>query len=207
MAASDGGPQDTQTINVQVARGLFESGNTNVADTFVFKPGFGLAVVKNFDATSSSHDVIELDHALFRGTDPHASPVATLDLIQHHSYQLGPDVIIVTDTRELSTGKAVDVEVEEGHIHMVARDGNETRVVQSVHHGINLPWCRRVGYVEDGEGIAEEVRHIRAVTGDGDENRVVRTGRYGADFHGRAGVGSATDAGMTASTITSGTIQ
>ncbi|UEM12357.1 putative Ig domain-containing protein [Bradyrhizobium barranii subsp. barranii] len=101
VAASDGGLQDTQTIKVQVARGAFEFGNANVVDTFVFKPGFGLAIVNNFDATSSNHDMLELDHALFRQADPHASPAASFDLIQHHSFQLGPDVIIVSDTHEL----------------------------------------------------------------------------------------------------------
>ncbi|WP_035695065.1 putative Ig domain-containing protein [Bradyrhizobium liaoningense] len=101
VAASDGGLQDTQAINVQVARGAFEFGNGNVVDTFVFKPGFGLAIVSNFDATSSNHDMLELDHALFRQADPHASPATSFDVIQHHSFQLGPDVIIVSDTHDL----------------------------------------------------------------------------------------------------------
>ncbi|MCG2645267.1 MULTISPECIES: putative Ig domain-containing protein [Bradyrhizobium] len=98
VAASDGGIQDTQAINVQVAKGGFESGNANIADTFVFKPGFGLDIVNNFDATSSNHDVLELDHSLFHQADPHASTAATFDLILHHSFQVGPDVAIVTDT-------------------------------------------------------------------------------------------------------------
>jgi len=41
---------------VQVAKGAIESGNANVADIFVFKPDFGLAVVANFEAKSSNHD-------------------------------------------------------------------------------------------------------------------------------------------------------
>jgi hypothetical protein len=35
----------------------------------VFRPGFNLAIVSNFDATSANHDVLELDHALFRNAD------------------------------------------------------------------------------------------------------------------------------------------
>ncbi|WP_439372686.1 putative Ig domain-containing protein [Bradyrhizobium sp. DASA03120] len=101
VAASDGGLQDTQTIKVQVARGAFEFGNANVADTFAFKSGFGLAIVSNFDAPSSNHDVLELDHALFREADPHGSAAASFDLIQHHSFQLGPDVVIITDTHDI----------------------------------------------------------------------------------------------------------
>ncbi|WLA39706.1 putative Ig domain-containing protein [Bradyrhizobium elkanii] len=101
VAASDGALQDTQTIKVQVARGAFEFGNANVADTFVFKSGFGLAIVSNFDATSSNHDMLELDHALFRQADIHASPGSSFDVIQHHSFQLGSDVIILTDTRDV----------------------------------------------------------------------------------------------------------
>ena len=98
VAASDGTLQDTQTINVQVAKGVFESGNTNVADTFVFKPEFGLAIVNNFDAKSATHDVLGLDHRLFRNADIHASSEEIMDLIDHHSFQFGRDVIIVTDT-------------------------------------------------------------------------------------------------------------
>lgn len=101
VAGSDGSLQDTQAIKVQVARGAFEFGTANVADTFAFKPGFGLAIVSNFDATSSNHDVLELEHGLFRQADPHASPGAFLDLVQHHSFQLGSDVIIVTDTHDI----------------------------------------------------------------------------------------------------------
>jgi hypothetical protein len=101
VAASDGSLQDTQAIKVQVAHGPFEFGNTGVADTFVFKPHFGLAVVSNFDATSTSHDVLELDHALFRNADPNSSPAAIFDLIEDHSFQLGHDVVIVTDTHDI----------------------------------------------------------------------------------------------------------
>ncbi|MCP1747593.1 putative Ig domain-containing protein [Bradyrhizobium japonicum] len=101
VAASDGSLQDTQAIKVQVARGAFEFGTANVADTFAFKPGFGLAIVSNFDATSSNHDMLELDHTLFRQADPHAAPAASFDLIQHHSFQLGSDVIILTDTHDI----------------------------------------------------------------------------------------------------------
>src|SRR5262249_24830718 len=66
VAASDGSLQDEQTINVEVAKGVFESGDKGVSDNFVFKPGFGLEIVGNFDASSSSYDVLELDHSLFR---------------------------------------------------------------------------------------------------------------------------------------------
>jgi hypothetical protein len=101
VSASDGSLQDTQAINVQVAKGVFEAGNAHVADNFVFKPGFGLEIVSNFDATSANHDVLELDHALFRQSDPHASSQAIFDLIEHHSFQLGSDVIIVADNFNL----------------------------------------------------------------------------------------------------------
>ena len=98
VAASDGGLKDTQTIEVQIAKGLIEFGNAGVTDTFVFKPGFGLDIINKFDATSSSHDVLELDHALFWRADPHASSGAVFDLIERHSFQFGSDVIIATDT-------------------------------------------------------------------------------------------------------------
>ena len=64
---SDGQLQDTQTINVKVADGVFEKGNSGVADNFVFKSHFGLEIVNGFDPASSSRDVIELDHSLFKG--------------------------------------------------------------------------------------------------------------------------------------------
>ena len=81
--------------------GPLEFGNAGVADTFVFKPHFGLASLTGFDATSASHDVLELDHALFRNADPNASPQAILNLIEAHSFQFGPDVVIVTDTHDI----------------------------------------------------------------------------------------------------------
>jgi len=101
VAASDGSLQDTQAINVQVANGAVEFGNAGVPDTFVFKPHFGGAVVNRFDATSPNHDVLELDHALFRNADPNSSPAAIFDLIKDHSFQLGHDVVIVTDTHDI----------------------------------------------------------------------------------------------------------
>ncbi|MEY9470845.1 hypothetical protein ABH992_003244 [Bradyrhizobium yuanmingense] len=45
--------------------------------------------------------MLELDHALFRQADIHASPGSNFDVIQHHSFQLGSDVIILTDTRDV----------------------------------------------------------------------------------------------------------
>jgi len=98
VAASDGGLQDTQTIRVQVANGPFASGNDGIADTFVFKPDFGLEIVSKFDATSPQHDVLELDHALFHNTDRSAS---AFDLVKSHSFQFGPDVVIITDTHDI----------------------------------------------------------------------------------------------------------
>lgn len=100
VAASDGSLQDTQAIKVQVANGPFETGNSGVADTFVFKPSFGLAIVSKFDAASANHDVLELDHELFRNADAHMTASAIQELIQNHSFQFGPDVVIVTDTRD-----------------------------------------------------------------------------------------------------------
>jgi hypothetical protein len=101
VAASDGGLQDTQAVKVQVAKGVSETGNPNVADNFVFKPGFELAIVSNFDAASANHDVLELDHALFRHADVHSSPAAIFALIENHSFQFGRDVVIVTDTHDV----------------------------------------------------------------------------------------------------------
>ena len=95
VSASDGKLQDAQTINVQVARGPFESGNPGVSDTFVFNPHFGLAIVDKFD---TQHDVLELDHLLFRHADASMTASEVLDLIQSHSFQIGHDVAIVTDT-------------------------------------------------------------------------------------------------------------
>jgi murein DD-endopeptidase MepM/ murein hydrolase activator NlpD len=101
VAASDGNLQDTQAIKVQVANGVSETGNPNVADTFVFKPDFKLAIVSNFDAASANHDVLELDHTLFRQADVHSSPAAIFDLIENHSFQFGRDVLIVTDAHDV----------------------------------------------------------------------------------------------------------
>lgn len=101
VAASDGSLQDTQTIKVKVADGVFESGNAGVADTFVFKPHFGLEIVSNFDATSPPHDILEFDHALFSNVRPDATPSAIFDAVKAHSFQLGSDVVIVTDTHDI----------------------------------------------------------------------------------------------------------
>jgi hypothetical protein len=98
VVASDGTLQDTQALKVHVADGPFMSGNTGVPDIFVFKPHFELEIVKNFDANSATHDVLELDHALFRNADMTASAIA--ELIKDHSFQFGRDVVIVTDTHD-----------------------------------------------------------------------------------------------------------
>ena len=57
----------------------------------------------------AAHDVLELDHTLFRNADANASPAATFDLIQHHSFQLGNDVIIVTDSHDVIDLRNTDV--------------------------------------------------------------------------------------------------
>ena len=101
VAASDGSLQDTQTIKVQVANGPFAFGNPGMADTFVLKPHFGIEIVDHFDAASPWHDVLELDHALFRNANADASPAETFNLIYNHSFQFGPDVVIVTDTHDI----------------------------------------------------------------------------------------------------------
>jgi hypothetical protein len=101
VAASDGSLKGTQSITVHAANGPREFGTPGIADTFVFKPHFGLAVVNNFDATSPVHDVLELNHALFHNADANAPPAAILNLVEAHSYQLGRDVIIVTDTHDI----------------------------------------------------------------------------------------------------------
>jgi hypothetical protein len=101
VAASDGNLKDTQAIAVHVANGPLEFSNPGVADTFVFKPHFGLTVVDNFDPTSPNHDVIQFDHALLHNADINASPAATLNLVENHSFQLGHDIVIVTDTHDV----------------------------------------------------------------------------------------------------------
>ena len=101
VAASDGTLQDTQSIKVQVANAPFEFGNTGVADTFVFKPHFGLAIVSNFDTTSPAYDVLDLDHNLFRGVSVNTSPADVLALVEHHSFQVGHDLVVVTDTHDV----------------------------------------------------------------------------------------------------------
>jgi hypothetical protein len=101
VAASNGNLKDTQAIAVHVANGPLEFSSPGAADTFVFKPHFGLAVVNNFDPTSPNHDVIQFDHTLFHNADVNASPAAILNLIDDHSYQLGRDVVIVTDTHDV----------------------------------------------------------------------------------------------------------
>jgi hypothetical protein len=95
---NSGTSQDTQTINVKVADGLFEYSDKGVADTFVFKPHFGLEVVNGFDF---SHDVLELDHSLFKGATTGESGKAALKLIADHSLQLGHDLLIFTDTHDV----------------------------------------------------------------------------------------------------------
>ena len=101
VAASDGNLQDTQTIKVHVAEGPFESGNPGVSDQFVFTPHFGLAIVNNFDPTSSNHDVLELDHSLFQHANVNESAAQVLALVENHSFQFGHDLIILTDTHDL----------------------------------------------------------------------------------------------------------
>ena len=100
VAASDGVLQDTQAVAVHVANGPREFGTPGIADTFVFKPHFGLAVVDNFDASSPNHDVIQFDHALFHNTNINASPAELLKLVKDHSYQIGRDVVIVADAHD-----------------------------------------------------------------------------------------------------------
>ena len=100
VAASDGTLQDTQAVAVHVANGPREFGTPGIADTFVFKPHFGLAVVEHFDASSPNHDVIQFDHALFHNTNINASPAEILNLVEAHSYQIGRDLVIVTDTHD-----------------------------------------------------------------------------------------------------------
>jgi hypothetical protein len=101
VAASDGSLQDTQAVKVHVAKGVMEFGNPEAADTFVFKPHFGLAIVNNFDAGSPAHDVLELEHTLFRHADANMSPAALLKLIEGHSFQFGRDTVIFTDTHDI----------------------------------------------------------------------------------------------------------
>jgi Cadherin domain len=101
VAASDGTSQDTQTINVKVANGAFEFGNPGVADTFVFKPHFGLAIVNGFDPSSSNHDVIEFDQSLFKGATAGESGNAALKLVADHSFQLGHDLFVFTDAKDV----------------------------------------------------------------------------------------------------------
>ena len=109
VAASDGSLQDTQALKVHVADGPFEFGNPGVSDRFVFTPHFGLAIVDNFDPASSSHDVIELDHSLFHNANVNESAAQVLALVQDHSFQLGHDLIVLTDTHDLIDLKGVQL--------------------------------------------------------------------------------------------------
>jgi hypothetical protein len=54
--------------------------------------------------------MLELDPALFRNADPHASAAAFLDLAQHHGFQLGHDAIIVTDTHDVIDLRNTDLQ-------------------------------------------------------------------------------------------------
>jgi hypothetical protein len=60
-----------------------------------------LEVVTGFDSTSSSHDVIEFDHSLFKGATAGESGNAALALVADHSLQLGHDLFIFTDSRDV----------------------------------------------------------------------------------------------------------
>ncbi|GEP61038.1 putative Ig domain-containing protein [Reyranella soli] len=101
VEASDGNLTDTQQIDVSVGNGLFMKGHAGEVDTFVFTSHFGLEIVKGFDATGPNQDVLELDHSLFHGADPNASASSMFELVKDHSFQLGRDVVIVTDTHEV----------------------------------------------------------------------------------------------------------
>jgi hypothetical protein len=79
----------------------------------VFTPHFGLAIVDNFDPTSSNHDVLELDHSLFHHANANESPAQVLALIADHSFQLGHDLLIVTDTFNL-------IDLRNVHLHQLA---------------------------------------------------------------------------------------
>jgi hypothetical protein len=109
VAASDGSLQDTQAIKVHVADGPFEFGNAGVSDRFVFAPHFGLAIIDNFDPTSSNHDVLELDHSLFQHANVNESAAQILALVQDHSFQFGHDLIVLTDTHDLIDLKDVQL--------------------------------------------------------------------------------------------------
>jgi Ca2+-binding RTX toxin-like protein len=98
VVASDGQLQDNQTIEVQVARGPFANGNSGVSDTFVFDKHLDLEIVSNFDA---AQDVLEFDHRMFRHLDAKASSSELLDVVKDHSFQIGCDLAILTDSRDL----------------------------------------------------------------------------------------------------------
>ena len=120
VAASDGSLKDTQDIKVQVANGPLESGNSGVADTFEFKPNFGVAIVSNFDATSPIHDVLELDHTLFRHADVNMSAKALQDLVDSHSFQVGHDTVIITDTLNIIDLRNTDQhKLAAGDFHLI----------------------------------------------------------------------------------------
>lgn len=98
VVASDGQLQGVQTIEVQVARGPFAHGNSGVSDTFVFDKHLGLEIVSNFDA---AQDVLEFDHRMFRHLDSDASSSELLDVVKDHSFHIGGDLAILTDSRDL----------------------------------------------------------------------------------------------------------
>jgi hypothetical protein len=75
----------------------------------VFKSHFGLAIVNGFDPASSNHDVIELDHSLFHGATPGESGNAALQLITDHSIQLGHDLLVFTNDRDVIDLKGINI--------------------------------------------------------------------------------------------------
>ena len=88
----------SQALTVQINTNGIMTGTVGVADTFVFKPGFGADLVQNFQLTGANHGILELDHAMFAGAVAGESGAPLLALLTSHSVQSGTDTVIHTDT-------------------------------------------------------------------------------------------------------------
>ena len=115
VAKDSSGLSTSQAITVKVGTEFGEIhklvGNAGVTDTFVFKPGFGADIVQGFQTNgtpATPHSVLELDHALFHGAFAGETGSALDALISSHSWQVGRDTVIHTDTHEIILEPAVD---------------------------------------------------------------------------------------------------
>lgn len=102
------GPASHETINVGPASDLVTVLGGN--DTFVFGSNLGKDVITGFQATGSSHDVLQFSHNTFSNF---ASVLA-------HAAQVGSDVVITADAADVVTLKNVHItSLQSNDIHIV----------------------------------------------------------------------------------------